>query len=136
MLKKMITYTDFNGVERTEPFYFNLMESELMELEMGTTGGYTEFITKVVQTNDHATLVSLFKKFILLAYGEKDADGKHFRKSPEISADFASTPAYSALFMELATNTEAATEFINGLAPNKEKITAEQAKQFLAEKMK
>ena len=33
MLKKTITYNDYNGAERTEDFYFNLTEAEVVEMQ-------------------------------------------------------------------------------------------------------
>lgn len=117
MLKKTITYTDYNGVERTEDFYFNLKKSEIMEMEMSTDGGLSEMIKKIVATKDIPSLMSIFKKFILKAYGEKSPDGKRFIKSEELSESFEQTEAYSELFMELATSDKAAAEFINGLIP-------------------
>lgn len=117
MLKKTITYTDYNGVERTEDFYFNLKKSEIMEMEMSTDGGLSEMIKKIVATKDVPSLMSIFKKFILKAYGEKSPDGKRFIKSEELSESFEQTEAYSELFMELATSDKAAAEFINGLIP-------------------
>lgn len=136
MLKKLIKYTDYNGVEREEPFYFNLTKAEIMKMELSTDGGFAEFIAKVVQTKDNKELVNLFERFILAAYGEKSDDGKRFMKSEAISANFASTEAYSNLFMELLTDAQAATDFINGLAPNDTPIDQEQAKKFLEEKMR
>ena len=136
MLKKMIKYTDYNGFEREEPFYFNLTKAEIMKMELSTDGGFAEFIAKIVQTKDNKELVKLFDNFILTAYGEKSDDGKHFMKSEGISARFAATEAYSNLFMELLTDTKAATDFINGLAPIDTPIDQEQAKKFLEEKMK
>lgn len=117
MLKKTITYTDYNGVERTEDFYFNLKKSEIMEMEMSTDGGLSEMIKKILATKDIPSLMSIFKKFILKAYGEKSPDGKRFIKSKELSESFEQTEAYSELFMELATSDKAAAEFINGLVP-------------------
>ena len=117
MLKKTITYTDYNGIERTEDFYFNLKKSEIMEMEMSTDGGLSEMIKKIVATKDIPSLMSIFKKFILKAYGEKSPDGKRFIKSKELSESFEQTEAYSELFMELATSDKAAAEFINGLVP-------------------
>ena len=117
MLKKTITYTDYNGVERTEDFYFNLKKSEIMEMEMSTDGGLSEMIKKIVATKDIPSLMSIFKEFILKAYGEKSPDGKRFIKSKELSESFEQTEAYSELFMELATSDKAAAEFINGLIP-------------------
>ena len=117
MLKKTITYTDYNGVERKEDFYFNLSKAEIMEMEMSIAGGLTEKINKIVSTQDAPELIKLFKELILTAYGEKSADGKRFMKSKEISEAFAQTEAYSVLFMELATDDKAAAAFINGIVP-------------------
>lgn len=117
MLKKTITYTDYNGVERTEDFYFNLKKSEIMEMELSTDGRLSEMIKKIIATKDIPSLMSIFKEFILKAYGEKSPDGKRFVKSKELSESFEQTEAYSELFMELANSDKAAAEFINGLVP-------------------
>ena len=118
MLKKTITYVDYNGVERTEDFYFNLSKAEVLELEMGTTGGLTEMINKIVAAQDTPTLIKIFKDLVLKAYGEKSPDGKRFIKSDEIRDAFSQTEAYSNLFMELATDAEAASKFFNGIIPD------------------
>ena len=117
MLKKTITYTDYNGQERTEDFYFNLSKSELMELEMSTSGGLAEMIKKIVAAQDAPAIISIFKKLVLQAYGEKSPDGKRFIKSEELSTAFSQTEAYSTLFMELATDADAASKFVNGIVP-------------------
>lgn len=117
MLKKTITYTDYNGVERKEDFYFNLSKAEVMEMELSTTGGLAEMIKRIVAAQDQPAIIKVFKDLILKAYGEKSPDGKRFIKSPELSDAFAQTEAYSILFMELATNDEAAAKFINGIVP-------------------
>ena len=117
MLKKTITYTDYNGITRTEDFYFNLSKAEIMEMEMGTTGGMVEMINRIVAAQDAPAIIDVFKKMILTAYGEKSADGKRFIKSKEISEAFSQTEAYSQLFMELATDADAASKFVNGIVP-------------------
>lgn len=117
MLKKKITYTDYNGVERSEDFYFNLSKAELMEMEMGTAGGFAEMIQRIVDAHDAASIIKVFKELVLKAYGEKSADGKRFVKSPELSEAFSQTEAYSILFMELATDADAAANFVNGIMP-------------------
>lgn len=117
MLKKVITYTDYDGVERTETFHFNFTKAEVAEMEMSTEGGLAKKIEKIVETKDQKEIISLFKEIILSAYGEKTADGRRFVKSQEIRDAFAQTEAYSELFMELASNTNAATAFLNGIIP-------------------
>lgn len=117
MLKKTITYTDYNGVERTEDKYFNLTKAELVEMELGINGGLSEMITKIVNTKDTPALVKLFKELILKSYGEKSADGKRFIKNDELRDEFTQTEAYTTLFMELATDDNAAVKFIEGIIP-------------------
>lgn len=118
MFKKPITYTDYDGNERTETFYFNLSKAECMEMELSTTGGIQNMVEKIISEKDQAALVKIFKEIILKSYGQKSPDGKHFFKSPEISSEFAATEAYSELFMELATNSEKATEFMAKVLPS------------------
>lgn len=117
MLKKTVIYTDYNGVERTEDFYFNLTKAEITEMEMSTAGGFAEMIQKVVAAQDAPTIIKVFKDLVLKAYGEKSADGKRFVKSDEIATAFSQTEAYSEIFMELATDAGAATAFVNGIIP-------------------
>ena len=121
MLKKTITYTDYNGVERTEDFYFNLSKAEVMEMEMSTAGGLAERIQRIVSTQDAPAIIKIFKDLVLDAYGEKSLDGKRFLKVDEngnrLSVAFSQTEAYSMLFMELATDADAAAKFVNGIVP-------------------
>ena len=120
MLKKTITYTDYNGAERKEDFYFNLTKAEIMEMEMSISGGLTEMINRIVAAQDAPAIVKIFKELILKAYGIKSPDGKRFIKSEELATEFAQTEAYSQLFMELATDADAASAFVNGIVPNVE----------------
>lgn len=134
MLKKNIKYTDYNGVEREEEFLFNLTKAELMEMEMGTTGGMAEMIQQIVNTQDAPAIIKIFKDIILKAYGEKSLDGKRFIKVNDagvpLSIAFSQTEAYSQLFMELATNAEAAANFIKGIIPGDIEISDEEIKKI------
>ena len=118
MLAKKITYTDFNGLERTETFYFNLTKSELTKLQLTYPGGFAEHIEEVIEARDQTRILELFDEIIDLSYGEKSEDGKRLVKSPEISKSFKETPAYDELFMELVTKEDAAANFVNGMMPN------------------
>lgn len=120
MLKKTITYKDFNNNERTEDFYFNLTKAEIMEMELGVSGGMAEMIQRIVASQDSPEIVKIFKELVLKAYGVKSPDGKRFMKRENgrlLADDFAETEAYSQLFMELATNADAAAKFVNGIMP-------------------
>lgn len=131
MLKETITYTDYNDNERTEDFYFNLTEAEIMEMEMSTTGGLAEAINRIVAAQDMPAIIKIFKDLVLKAYGVKSPDGKRFIKSEAISTEFAQTEAYSKMFMKLATDADAASNFVNGIVPAnmRKKIAAANAAQ-------
>lgn len=129
MLKKTITYTDYDGHERTEDYYFNLTKAEVMEMEMSTSGGLAGMIQRIVAAQDAPAIIKIFKELILKAYGVKSPDGKRFIKSEELSTEFSQTEAYSILFMELSTDSDAASDFITGIIPaDKEQIEAAKAK--------
>lgn len=117
MLKRTITYPDYNGGSRTEDFYFNLTQAEITEMELSVDGGLIEMITRIVAAQDGKQIIATFKDIILRAYGEKSPDGKRFIKSQELRDAFSQTEAYSQLFMELATNADAAAAFVNGIVP-------------------
>ena len=117
MLKKTVTYVDYNGVERTEDFYFNLSKAEVTEMELSVEGGFSKMLEEIVKSNDNARIIELFKEMVLKAYGEKSADGRRFIKSKELSEAFSQTEAYSGIFMELAMDEKAAAAFVNGIMP-------------------
>lgn len=123
MVKKSITYVDYNGMERTEDHYFNLTEAEIAEKELGTEGGYVEMINNIVKAKNTPELMKTFKDFILSSYGQKSPDGISFIKIDEnghrLADKFVQTPAYSKFFMELLTDAKKAADFVNEVIPNK-----------------
>lgn len=112
-----MTYSDYDDNQRTEEFCFNLTKAEIMEMEMGTYGGMQKMLERIVAEQDTVKIAEMFKYIILKAYGKKSPDGKRFIKSDELREEFAQTEAYSDLFMELATDADAAAAFINAIVP-------------------
>lgn len=118
MLKKTITYEDFNGNTVSEDYFFHLSKAELVELELSHKGGLSEALQRIIEAEDGRGIVAEFKNIILSAYGQRSEDGKRFIKTQELRDEFESTEAYSTLFMELVTEADKATEFINGIIPS------------------
>ncbi len=118
MITKEITFTDYNGQERKEKYQFNFTKAELTEMELSVNGGLSAMMERIKETDDRPELMRIFKDLILKAYGIKSADGKRFIKSEELRTEFSQTEAYSELYMELVTDTNAAITFFNGLIPN------------------
>lgn len=117
MLKKTITYTDYNDVERTEDFYFNLSKAELVMMENSVIGGMRQRLEKIVKSQNNVEIMEVFKDLITRSYGVKSDDGKRFIKSDAITDEFVQTEAYSELVMELLTDPEKASNFINAILP-------------------
>lgn len=119
MYKKTITYTDYNDVQRTEDFYFSLSEAEITEMQLGVEGGYAAMIDKIIKAQDTPALIKIFKELLLKSYGIKSDDGRRFIKSAQLSEEFTQTPAYSELYMMLATDDKQASAFIKNIMPAK-----------------
>ena len=117
MLKKTITYTDYDGRERTEDFYFNLTKAELIEMDFSAKGGMQKLLEQITETNDRKRLIELVKDLILRSYGVKSEDGRRFVKTKELSEEFSQTEAFSELFMEVGTDDGAAVAFVKGILP-------------------
>ena len=117
MLKRTITYEDFNGESASEIFYFNFTKTELLRLEVSYDGGMFGFLQRIVESESQKELFAEFEKIILLAYGTKSDDGKQFIKNDQLREEFSQTAAYDALFQELTTDEGAAATFIEGVMP-------------------
>lgn len=117
MLKRDITYENFDGETVTETFYFNLMQTEIVKLQVEYDGGMREMLQRIIKSENMEAIIREFQKIVLLAYGQRSEDGKRFIKSAQLREEFSQTAAYDALFMELATDDGKAAEFIAGVIP-------------------
>ena len=117
MIKKTIKYVDYDGNDREEDFWFNLSKAEVAEMEASATGGLDKMINRIIAERDNRRIIDLFKDLILRSYGKKSDDGRRFIKNDELREDFKQTEAFSELFMELASDSDAAAEFVNGILP-------------------
>ena len=117
MIKKTVTYTDLNGKERTESFYFHFYENEILEMELSVDGGFAERVQKMIDAQDQPSLIAVIKKFVLDAYGIKSDDGRQFIKNDAVRSAFVQCPAYSKIFMELVLDDKVAAEFVKGVVP-------------------
>lgn len=130
MLKKVITYEDYNGVERTEECYFNMTKVELLEMHQNAGGGLDGIIKQIIQVKNNAELVKFLKELLVMSYGKKSDDGRLFMKNDEIRAEFMASPMYDMLYCEIFTDEKACSDFIDGILPKslREAAKAEMAK--------
>lgn len=117
MLKRTITYTDFQGVERKEDFYFNLTKAELMMLNLNEEGGLQNKLESMLNEMNVPGIAATFNNIILKAYGKPSPDGRRFIKSEELSKEFSETEAYSQLFMELLSDSDSLVNFVAAIVP-------------------
>lgn len=137
MLKKTIKYTDYDGVERNEDFYFNLSKAEIMEMQLEQAGGFSNYMARLIKSQDIPEIVKIFKVIIEKAYGEKSDDGKRFVKVNEHGVPlvkyFKETEAFSVLYTELASDAKKASEFINAVIPADLQVSDEKQAEALKE---
>ncbi len=122
MFVEKIKYTDYFGTEREETFYFNLTKTELLQLDFAGHGHLEDALREMVDNKDPKLLMKTFVDILLMSYGERSNDGKHFRKKDpvtgaDLSNNFVDTPAYDILFNKLISDADYASKFINGVLP-------------------
>lgn len=117
MIKKTISYTDYNGDERKEDYYFNLSRAELIMLESSKLGGMQAYYDRISQAKDNVAIMEAFRDLIHMAVGEKSPDGKRFIKSEEFATAFEQSEAYSELVIELLSDAKGALAFVQGMMP-------------------
>lgn len=129
MYSRNITYTDYNGDERTERFYFNMNKKELLDLELKyqEKGGIRRAMEKMMDDNDAKGVIGVIDELVCASYGEKASDGKRFIKGDEVLRDFTSTEAYSNLVMELLNDSEKLSTFMTAIMPADVRAEAEKA---------
>lgn len=132
-----ITYTDFNGEEATEDFYFHLSASDIARIELSHSGrgkaGMVEELNRIIKKQNGAEIVAAFEGFVTDSYGVKSDDGRRFIKTEAVYEEFRFSNAYDVFFIKLVTDAEFGAKFINGLLPEdlqaKAKVLMEQQLQ-------
>jgi len=138
MLKKTITYENYNGDTVTDDFYFNLTKVECMELEysFGANNTLSNTITTLVESKDIGALIAAIKKILLMSYGVKTPDGNRFIKNDSVREEFEQSPAFEKIYWDLVTNQDEAASFISGIVPqNVRDSLGEDPKQVLLDRM-
>lgn len=132
MLKKTVQYTDFDGNDRTEELYFNLTQTELVEMAMELPDGIADSVgsdptkidenaaaVKLMEALGDKGVLSFIKNLLLKSYGIKSEDGRRFEKSEKISTEFSQTLAFDTILMDLMSNDVEAANFVNNVIPSK-----------------
>lgn len=121
MFEKKIRYTDYDNNVREETLRFHLSKAELMDMQLSEVGGMKNLLDRMIEEQDNTKLAKYFKDLLLMSYGEKAPDGKHFLKEDEdghkLYRKFMQTEAYSEMYMWLLTGEEAVLEFVKGIMP-------------------
>jgi len=117
MIKKAVTFTNYDGEKVTKTFHFHLSKFEWLELQTFTKGGFVENLQHSLEDGNNKKTIDLLKKIILRAYGERDEETQEFVKSDDLAIKFSKTEAFSELFYELAFDEAKSKEFFLGLIP-------------------
>lgn len=117
MLKKTVKFKNYDDVEITKDLYFNLRKDELISMQFEENGGLDKLLTKMQNEKDSKEIMKMFEKILKASYGEKSPDGNEFIKSEEVWNRFKSSNAYEVLFMELVSDANKLSQFIESVIP-------------------
>jgi hypothetical protein len=129
MLKKTITYKDFDGNSCTEDLYFNMTRVELTEFAFDMPDDITKNINdpkdmdveaagvKIAEKLGSKGIFQFVKDLVHKAYGVRSEDGKRFIKSKQLSEEFSQTMAYDEFMMDLFSDDKKAADFVNAIVP-------------------
>lgn len=114
MIKKTITYIDFNDRKVTRDYYFHLSKVDMTELALD---GIEERIRRAAAANDKGAIFREFKQLISLSVGVRSEDGAEFSRPATFRDQFLSSPAFDELIMELFQSEDQGTGFVKALLP-------------------
>lgn len=117
MQKRVIKYTDYDGVPREENHFFNISKPELIRLELEFQAGLEATINSFIANEDKQQIMHFFERLIFTAFGVRTPTGQ-FIKTDEALTIFKNSKAYEALFMELLTDTQKAINFFEAVMPS------------------
>lgn len=117
MIKKSITYKDFNNNEVTDEFAFHLSPADLLEMEAETSGGIEAQLQRIQATQDPSEIWNFFKRLITRSIGKVSSNGKQFIHNDEVRDEFMQSNAFSVMLMEMVKDAEGAAKFFNALMP-------------------
>lgn len=115
MIKKSVTFENFDGDTVTKEYHFHLNKAELAQLELSAEGGLSAKLRGILETKDGSLIVETFKNLLLQTVGRRQ--GELFLKTQEVRDEFEYSGAYSAMFMDMILNPDEAVEFMKGIVP-------------------
>ena len=145
MLKKVIKFTDYDGMERETEAYFNLTKLECMDLDLEyeDEGGLLEHLKRIFanRTADEISrkeAVDFIKLLVERSYGVRPKEDRTlFLKEDDdgrpLIRKFRQTPAYEAFIYALLTGDESLDEFASQVLPKVAGADIESAKKRLEE---
>lgn len=131
MIKRTVTYEDFNGVTHTEDLYFNLTKTEMSKIVLEeakfdpdgnqdeeSMNAFSDRLREIGRSGDGKKIIDMFEWLLKISYGEKSEDGRRFVKNDEVYEDWRYSASYDQFWQDLMlSETGDMVEFINGIIP-------------------
>lgn len=116
MIRREITYKDFNGTKKKAVLYFHVTKTELTSMVASGIAD-PDAIRDVIDSKDKKRMYEMMNNFILGSYGIKSEDGEQFVKSKEVREAFLYSAAYDAFMTDLMSSDKKASDFVRGVFP-------------------
>ena len=122
MIKKTITFEDYNGEDRTKDFYFHMNQVEFSKLNGEVPGGIEKRMQKIIEDRDEDALLRIIDLIVSRSYGEFDEADEFTKVSKTgrpLYEKFVNTDAYDQLIIELIQNEDNIVTFLKSIMPKK-----------------
>lgn len=117
MLKKEVSYVDYDGNKVTETLYFNMTKTEIAAMQVRMDGKFIDYLQDLVKGNKIERLFHIFKDIVLDSYGKKSDDGRRFVKSKELRDDFEASIPFDNMMMEMLQDPDKQSQFVRAILP-------------------
>ncbi|QEQ93912.1 hypothetical protein SEA_KARDASHIAN_47 [Streptomyces phage Kardashian] len=119
--RKEITFTTPDGVQKTEEWWFELDETDAIEMDvihdLIQQGNPEEYLKGIVDRKDSRALLNLWRDMLIASVCQREGD--LLVKSPEITKQFRFGGAYRQFFSELITSDDAGASFFVQIMPQR-----------------
>ena len=118
MVKKHISYEDYDGNKVEKDLWFHLNKSDLAKMSLGFDNGLIDGLTELQQKGDKKAVAEFIDNLLVNAYGVRKPGSDVFLKTPEIKEDFQYSLAHDEiLMMLLGGEDDEIINFIVGIMP-------------------
>jgi hypothetical protein len=135
VIKKEITFTNIDGEEVTEEWWFGLEPSDVVDMEIAHLPNPAQYLMQIMEDHDSRALLELWRELMWRSAGKRI--GKLFVKDEATLREFKYGGAYNAIFSEVCSSDDIGAAFFTSILPEniQQKIKEETNQEFTEQQL-